>query len=63
MDNLHSQIFSLQNDLIEDNAALMWFNIISRPIADSSSPMPLSFPSVPLTGAGVKFNLSDSSNS
>ena len=50
MDGLHSQLSSLQNDLLNDSEALSWFNLVTACPASPSTPPPSEFPSNPLTG-------------
>lgn len=53
MDKLYSDISVLEKDLIKDEKALAWFDLLNDDSFAPSTPMPPAFTSTPFTGTSV----------
>jgi hypothetical protein len=53
VDNLYSQILSLEDDLANDHEALEWFNLSKSASSIPFTPPPSEFPSIPSEGLSI----------
>jgi hypothetical protein len=57
METLYSQLFPLQNDLLNDSKSLAWFDLATAPSATPSTPRPSESPPESCTGESFQLNL------